>query len=112
MKAEDFKPLIEVKFDQVPRPIFVAALASKLWKIAVPEILKEFKKEEELEAVVKIYKDHHKKYNGRFAGSHQAKYVGFRYYRSFDESILFDKEGNVMQVDRKHIPETRAYLEI
>ena len=40
-EEREFIPKIEIKFDQVPRPIFVASLAPKIWKIRVRVIIRE-----------------------------------------------------------------------
>lgn len=113
LEEENFKPHIEVKMDKIPRPIFIAALAPQLWKIKVPLDIRELGYEEELEEVVRIFKEHYKQYNGRFLGGvTSAKYVGFRYYRSYDESIMFDNDGKIINIEKKHIPETQAFVRI
>ncbi|MFQ5483523.1 MAG: hypothetical protein ACE5ER_12290, partial [Nitrospinaceae bacterium] len=69
VKREEFEPHLEIKFDRVPRPIFVAASAPKFWKIKVPAKIKELSFEEELAEVVQIYKAHYEKYEGHFTGN-------------------------------------------
>ena len=114
MKKSEYRevtPKIEIKFDQVPQPIFVVALVPKFWKIPVPPDIQDLGYEEELQKVREIYKKHWMEYNGVFPGG-SAKYVGFRYYRSYDESILFDDDGGIIQIDKEHVPETQAYVQI
>lgn len=111
LERESFKPHIEVKFDSVPRPILILGLCSKLWKIKIQNYIKDLGYEEELEEVVRIYNEHYKKYNGVFPGG-SAIIAGFRYYRYFDESILFDNEGGIIQIDKEYIPETQANVRI
>jgi len=113
LEEENFKPHIEVKFDSVPRPILILGLCSKLWKIKIQDYIKDFGYEEELEEVVKIYKEHHKRYNGHFLGHATcAKFVGFRFFRSYGESFLFDVDGRVLEIEREHISESLAYVRI
>ena len=111
LERESFKPHIEMKMDEIPRPIFLAALVPKFWKIPVPPDIQDLGYEEELQKVREIYKKHWKQYNGVFPGG-SAQYIGFRYYRSYDESILFDNDGGIVRIEKKHIPETQAYVRI
>ena len=111
LERENFKPHIEVKFDIVPHPLFILGLCPKLWKIKVHANIHDFGYEEEIEEVVKIYKNHWNKYNGVFPGG-SAQYIGFRYYRNYNESILFDNDGEIVKIEKEHIPETQAYVKI
>ena len=112
-KQVGFQPLLEVKFHSAPRPIFIAALAPQLWKISLPGTVQDEGYEEELKRVVKIFKKHYRKYKGRFGGFERGeKMIGFRYYRSRSQSILFDHEGKILQVDHEAVPETQCFLRI
>jgi len=113
LERENFKSHIEVKFDIVPRPLFILGLCPKLWKIKIPSDIRGLGYEEELEEVVRIYKNHWKEYNGHFFGRPTcAKFLGFRYFQTYEKSILFDNDGKIIQIDKVHVPETEAFVKI
>lgn len=93
--TDSFQPRIEMVMDQAPRPVFVAVLAPKLWKKPVPASIQNRPLSEEFQAVFKIYQAHYKRYGGRFARGASC-FIGFRYYRSPDEVVVFDNDGFVI----------------
>jgi hypothetical protein len=111
-EREHFEPFVEIVMDQTPRPIFLAVLAPKLWKIKVPASLQKFRLKDEFEAVFKIYEVHYKKYGGSFAHHSSARFIGFRYHRTFDEVIVFDNNGSVLERFEHHVPVNRGDLKL
>lgn len=108
---KNFRPYIEVELDRIPRPIFVAALAPGLWHIDVPEEIQRLEDAEELGEVVRLFKKHFDKHKGNLPGT-QAIFEGFRYHRSVKETLIFDKNGEIIKRLSAHNPKARASIRL
>ncbi len=95
-----FKPSVVLRFDRVPTAVWTLALAPSIWKTEIPEHIQSLPYEEELSEVVEIAKGLDLAYRAK----------GFTYFRKFDESIDFDKEGAVVNKNKEYILEPVAYL--
>jgi hypothetical protein len=114
-----FRPQIQVIPSFRPTPLFVAALASGLLEVNIPKECDGLDFAEEIEFVCDSYRRHQLRVNEEIAteaGSDFSSYIkalktledegaayswtlgkGFRYFRHYDECLVFDRECNLVE---------------
>jgi len=121
---ESFKPQIQVIPSSKPEPLFVAGLVPHLLSVDIPAGCTNLEFDEEIEAIWNAYKRHQLENNvdlSEGAENDFEAYVkaiesldskgekynwsvgkGFRYFRNYDECLVFDKNCNLVEHIRTH----------
>lgn len=102
-REKSFHPFINVTLDKAPRPIFVTAATPYVLEIKVERSLRHLTFDEEIAKVRELYRDHYKKYDGRHITGN-ALFTGFRYYREYSQTLIFDNECHLLEIQSDIIP--------
>lgn len=118
-----FKPFIQRIVSSIPSPIFVAALAPKLWNIAIDAEIQLFDYDDEIKIVISKYQqlqlEHAKNksvknydelvslLNDGDVNNKPYSWVfgkGFRYFRKYGETLIFNRECILQEVSKTEQP--------
>lgn len=124
-----FKPFIQTIVSARPSPIFVAALAPKLWNISIDKELQLLDYHDEINSVIQTYQQlqlEHAKSKGVDNYSELVKLLthyddnnepyswmlgkGFRYFRCYDETLVFNRECILQRVSDTEVPSTASFI--
>jgi len=95
-----FKPSLQVVPKSRPSPIFAVAMFPRLLNIEIPD-LNGCSYAQEIKLIINEYNNHQQIYsNGK----------GFRYFRNYDETLIFNEQGEIIDHIKKHIEPIKATL--
>ena len=97
-----FKSSLQVIPKSQPSPIFTVAMFPQILNIEIPDLMG-CSFDQEIKLIIGEYKDHQQIYsNGK----------GFRYYRSFDETLIFNEQDELVEHIKSHIEPIKASISI
>ncbi|MBF0266918.1 MAG: hypothetical protein HQL46_16770 [Gammaproteobacteria bacterium] len=133
---QKFKAFAQVICSSRPSPVFVAAMIPKLWHFPIPD-LKNCNIEQEKQLLFEAYQKHQLDLSKgpHNLGSHKINNYddlvqtldrmdaknkhypwvfgkGFRYFRNYDETIVFNRYGEVVEQHKSHVEPNRAVVSV
>jgi len=97
-----FKKSLQVIPKKRSSPIFAVAMFPQILNIEIPA-LSGCSFDQEIKLIIQTYKDHQQIYsNGK----------GFRYFRTFDETLVFNDQGEIVEHINSHIEPNSVTLTI
>jgi len=126
-----FKPSVQVILSVRPSPLFLAGLFPALWHVEIPDIGR-CNFDQELLVIFNAYKNHQLQVNTEaYDGNNYLEYIreiekmdkenieyrwtvgsGFRYFRQFDETVVFNRGGEIVRHVKHHIEPIKASVSV